>query len=66
MNPVSKLYVKRVPSRIAKGNGHDTIMLADGMIIISVNKIEGNQVQLAVSCPRDIDIRRGEQSVRSE
>lgn len=40
--------------------GRDTLLIADGMIAIKVDKVSGKQVHLSIDAPRDIDIVRAE------
>lgn len=54
------LIVKRSPRYIAKGNGKDTILIADGLIRIVVKQIQGQEVSIAIHCPKDISIIKGE------
>lgn len=43
-----------------RADGKNAILLADGLIKISVDKIQGNQVHLSIQAPRDINIIRAE------
>lgn len=43
-----------------RADGKNTVLLADGLIKISVDKIQGNQVHLSIQAPRDINIIRAE------
>ena len=52
--------IKRVTAWKAKGDGRDTVTLADGMIRIVVKQVRGQEVQLLISAPKDIDIKLGE------
>ena len=52
--------IKRLPSYIAKGDGRDVITLADGLITIVVKQVKGQEVQLLISAPKDIDITKGD------
>lgn len=40
--------------------GHNTLLIADGLIKIIIERVEGTQVYLAIDAPRDIDIMRAE------
>lgn len=43
-----------------RSDGKNTVLLADGLIKIVVDKVQGNQVHLSIEAPRDINILRAE------
>lgn len=45
-------------------NKGETITIAEGTITITVLRVRGDRVDLAIEAPKDIDVRRGELSER--
>lgn len=44
---------------LSRKNG-ETILLAGGLIVLTVSAIKGNRVVIGVDAPKDIDVVRGE------
>lgn len=58
--------IKRKPSYISKGDGRDTILLADGLIKIIVTRVDNQEVSISIDCPRDIRITPADRVERIE
>jgi carbon storage regulator CsrA len=41
-------------------DGKNCVLIADGLIKIVVDKVQGNQVHLSIEAPKDINIVRAE------